>query len=111
MSEDDHAELKATIAGQSLAIITKDVLPLLLLIVATVGGYLIWLQVDQRLNLLQQHHIRLFDMALEDKKLQRETLETIRNMLQIHDYNQTKPLDQRFPLTLPPASLPKGEAP
>jgi len=107
MANNDHAEVKGTIAGQSFAFSTKDLIPVLLLLCGLAGGYVIWLQVDKRLDLMQSHHIRLFDLLVEQEKHANERLDLMRRLLSVHEWNQDLPREQRVPLEFDPGALPK----
>jgi hypothetical protein len=106
---DESAELKGSIAGQSISIVTKDVLPVLLLLAGLVGGYLVWRQVDYRFETFQAHHLRMFELFIQDQQQRRDQTETLIKQLTILNYNIGRAPEEQIPLGLngpPPAKPP-----
>jgi hypothetical protein len=105
---EESEKLEGTIAGQTFSFQARDLLPILLLCCAIVGGYLVWLQIDKRFELFQTHHMRLFELFLEDQKQRREQTALLVKQLTILDYNLRRPPDEHIPLGLngPPPPKP-----
>ena len=117
---DERGELKGTIAGQSFTLITKDLLPILLLLAGLVGGYLVWVQLDKRLEasgrfildrleVVQAHHVKFYELLLSTRENTREETERLLRAIAILNYNVAHPPEQHLPLGLngPPPPAPR----
>ena len=116
--------LNLHIGGHSVGVATKDLIPILLIAAACIGGYLLYTGIDRRIHtLLAQHdHVltliheqtaillkgqgeqRAFileQMRLRDEQ-QDEQTELIRQYIIRHEHNQDLPREQRVPIELPP---------
>lgn len=98
----EQANFQGKFAGQALTITTREVIPLLLILLVTVGGYLAWQAQDRRMELMQSHHVRLFDMLLQQNKDRIEDMDHLRRLLVTMDYNLNRPVGSRVPLELTP---------
>jgi hypothetical protein len=102
----NHAEFKGSIMGQSFTITTKDVISFLLLIMIGLAGWFAWQSNEKRLDLFQSHHMRVFELFLESNKARDVQTHQIYQWLQTLAYNANRPQEEQIPLGLP---LPKEE--
>jgi membrane-anchored protein YejM (alkaline phosphatase superfamily) len=97
----NHAEFKGSIMGQSFTITTKDVISLLLLIMIGLAGWFAWQSNEKRLDLFQSHHMRVFELFLESNKARDIQTHQIYEWLQTLAYNANRPQEEQLPLGLP----------
>jgi hypothetical protein len=123
--------LELSIGSKRLGLTTRDLLPILLLILGGVGGYLIYVGLDAKVTLtqtqlrevqqtLQQARINILEklheqdlklaeaLTTSERQLNAQTKE-IKDLVLAHDYNAGRPTDERMPLELAPQSLPQHE--
>jgi hypothetical protein len=123
----ERAELKGTIAGQSFSLNTKDIIPVLLLVGGIVSGYLIFVALDGRITTLTERQERILTAATAHKESVIEALhaqrallveevhaaqlrqtaqwEGLRHLLQTHDYNMGRAPGEHLPLDASPEML------
>jgi hypothetical protein len=101
------------IGGQSLGLTTKDLIPVLLLLILGVGGYLRFVSLKDQIASIVLHQEQIQN-GLTDNKLKmleavhtwqqelQEQTETIRKLLIAHDYNTGREPGDRLPLDAPP---------
>lgn len=107
MAEETPERLEATIAGHSVGLTTKDLIPVLLIALMAMGGYLIYGNVRWALQaIFNRQQLMLDRLSDQDEKLAFQTREFAR-LLAIHDYNQDRPKDERLPLEIDASWLPK----
>jgi hypothetical protein len=100
--------LDLRVGGQSIGLSVKDLIPILLLIIAGIAGYLVYQAQDARLQRLHEHHIILFNQIERTHALIVQQNETIRRWLQTVAYNIGRDPSEQVPLELPsPLLAPK----
>lgn len=107
----DRAGFEGSIAGQKVSLITKDVIPVLLLLAGLVGGYLIWVQVDKRFDLFQAHHGKTFELLLQQQQMTRDETAQTNKTLAIVNWNCTHSEDQQIPFGINGTSPAKPPGP
>lgn len=94
--------LQFQIGSKSFGIQARDLIPVLLLLLIALGGYLLYTSVDHDLDLLYVRQQSILDQlhAMDEQRI----LQTIRlhKLLEVHDYNAGRPHEERMPLTLDP---------
>lgn len=94
-------QLGGKIAGQEVFLKTTQLLPILLLLVGGVSGYLVWQTQDRRLA----------DIAVRlqaQETIERERFAALLRVLETHDYNATREPHERLPLLHLPDRPPPG---
>ncbi|HEX6827121.1 MAG TPA: hypothetical protein VF077_12460 [Nitrospiraceae bacterium] len=99
-------QLSGAIAGQSFALTTSQLLPILILLVGGVGGYLVWQAQDRRLVDLASHQREILMYMQTQDAVHRERLNLVLRVLETHDYNATREPGERLPLMLSPGEMP-----
>jgi len=108
--------LELRLGTRTLGLTTRDLIPILLLAILGVGGYLLYgavskdlgrldRQHDQVLTALQQNALRIVDAVQAANAHREEQTETIRKMLLLHEVNQSRAPEDRMPLELAPETL------
>jgi hypothetical protein len=114
-SNGERVELR--LGTQALGIRAKDLLPILLLLMLGVGGYLLYNNIHTGLLDVQAHQDTITTSLsdnrvkiLEALHLWQEAMDAqtdlVRQMLQVHDYNAGRAPAERLPLEVPPSRLP-----
>jgi hypothetical protein len=106
------------IAGQSVSLVTDNLLPIFMLLIAGVGGYLVYLSQDKNFQQLRTQHLYLVEQCHETKVLIGDVAETMRGWFARLDYNQAHPGETPVPMDLPtklivppkPPPVPNGPA-
>jgi hypothetical protein len=107
----NHVEVR--LGTRSLGLTTKDLIPVLLLLILGVGGYLrfvslkdqiasIVLHQEQIQNGLQANQVQLLEAVHTWQQALQEQTETLRRLLTAHDYNQGREPGDRLPLDVEP---------
>lgn len=109
MAEENHAQVKASIGGQSFEITTKDVISLLLIVMICLAGWFAWQSNEKRLDNFQAQHVLFGKLLLEQKEFAREETEKLYRALVTLQYNIGRPPDEQIPLGL--NGLPQGKPP
>lgn len=104
--DNGREKLAATIAGQTFALSTSQLLPILILIVGGVGGYLVWQAQDRRLSDMAARQGEILGYLKGQEAVQRERLNLVMRLLETHDYNATREPGERLPLLLSPEAVP-----
>jgi hypothetical protein len=129
----ERAELKGTIAGQSFSLNTKDIISVLLLLAGALGGYLIFIALDDRITTLTERQERILTAAAAHKDAVIEALhahrallveevhaaqlrqaaqsEELRRLIQVHDFNMGRAPGEHLPLDVSPEMLPPRRPP
>jgi len=105
--------LSFQVGTKSIGLTTRDLIPVLLLIILGVGGYLLYgavskdlgrldRQHDQVLEVLQQNRLKIVEAIQEANANREEQTEAIRALLLQHEYNMNREPGDRLPLGLPP---------
>jgi len=105
--------LQVTMGGKSFGLMTKDLIPVLLLVILGVGGYLLYTNVYQGIVDLERNHEKIEKVLYENQTRIVESIaaanshrerqtDEIRRLLLTHEYNQTHAPEERLPLELPP---------
>jgi hypothetical protein len=110
--------LEVRLGTKAIGLTTRDLIPILLLLAGVVGGYLIYLNMQQAMRVL---YIRQDLMLTRQYELQNEMVslfhaqddrvqahvDALRRMVSMHDYNMAHDPSQRLPLeTEPPPAKP-----
>lgn len=97
--------LEARLGSKSIGLTTRDLLPVLVLLLAGVGGYAIWVQASQGLAVLYKQHEQL-ERLLEAQQMHRaEYMREMVRLLSVLEFNCDRPPAERLPLALDPAML------
>lgn len=117
--EQEHAKLSGSIAGQSFAITTRDLIPVLLLLVGGVAGYLVYLALDQRLAHMREVQVHIMEGLAKNheatilesqamRELHYTQMDYFRKLLTTMDHNMSHGPTERYPLELvpPPSAKP-----
>lgn len=118
----ERAKLEGSIAGQSFSLATKDIIPVLLILAGLVGGYLVWVQLDKRLetagdiivkrlDALHEHHAKLHEMLSKGREYTHEEIERVLKALAVVNWNVTHSPDQQLPLGINGLTTPKPPSP
>jgi hypothetical protein len=104
--------LEFKVGGQSVGIATQNLIPVLILLLAMVAGYLVYVGQDSRFEQMHQQHLFLHRSLVHQNELMIEQTETIRKWLLTMDYNLVHP-EQRLPLDIAPRPplVPEGPKP
>jgi hypothetical protein len=97
--------LDVRVGGQSFGLSAKDLIPILLLIVAGVAGYLVYHAQDQRFGQMQEQHLMLFRHLQHQNEVLNQHSDVFRRWLTTIDYNIGHP-EQRIPLEAAPPPPP-----
>jgi hypothetical protein len=89
-------QFEGTIGGQQVRFVTRDLLPILLLLAVIVGGYLVHQQLAFAVRALGVQHVAIEDRLMENYK------EFFR-LLSVLDYNCHTDEAQHLPMVLDPA--------
>lgn len=99
-------QMQLTIGGKSLGIRADSLIPILLLIGVIVGGVLIWMTTQHRLDLIQGVLVRILEHQAQEKQHADEHLDAFRRMLEIHERNRDRPPEDRLPLDIDFSQVP-----
>lgn len=111
MAEGESERLEARFGDKSLGITTRDLIPVLLLIMLSMGGYLIYQNIRLAMQaIFNRQQLILNRLTDQDEKLAFQTREFAR-LLSILGYNMDRPLDERLPLEIDAAWLPRSVTP
>jgi hypothetical protein len=117
--QSNGAKLEGSLAGQSYSLQTRDIIPVLLIVLGGVCGYLLYLAVDRRLEHLREVQVHILK-ALETHQttLVQDTRQMydfhvnqvnyLRKIMLIHDANQHRTPDDRLPLDVEGEPQPKS---
>lgn len=103
--ETNGERIEARMGTKSIGLSTRDLLPILTLILAGVGGYAIWVQASQGLTALYRQHERLEVLVEAQHANRAEYMREMVRLLSVAEYNRDKPPEERLPLALDPAML------
>jgi hypothetical protein len=127
--------LSFQVGTKSFGVAARDLVPILLLVLMGVGGYLLYLNVSKGVHGIEQRQMQTHDMLHRNQLSMVEALtkwhvmlneqeqaitvqlrhqnellatqtETFRRLLQAHDFNMGRPLGERIPLEVAPESAP-----
>lgn len=102
----EHGErLEARLGNKALTLGVKDLLPVLVLVLAGVGGYAIWVQASQGLAVLYKQHEHLERLMEEQRHARADYMREMVRLLSVAEYNRDRPLAERLPLALDPTML------
>jgi len=112
--------LTLQLGSRSVGLQTRDLIPILLLVILGVGGYLLYdaiskdigrldHQLEQVLTALQTNAQRMVEAIHEGNQHRAEQTEAIRKMLLVHEANQMRDPGARLPLELDPDLLPSPQ--
>lgn len=112
-NEQENAKLSGSIAGQSFSLQTRDIIPVLLLLVAGVCGYLVYLALDQRLVNMREVQVHILTTLSSNREattgeyhamreLHTIQMDYFRKLLTTLDYNMSHGPTERYPLELVP---------
>ena len=108
MAEPSGDSVNLRVGDKSLGITTKDLIPLIVLVGATVAGYFLWQTASHALRAIYtQQRVILERLDEHDEKRSLQTREFAR-LIAIHDYNMDRPLEDRLPLEINAFWLPKA---
>jgi hypothetical protein len=111
MAESSGERIEARIGDRSIGITTKDLIPILLILMMGMGGYLIYQNIRWAMQaLFNRQQLILNRLTDQDEKLAFQTREFAR-LMAIHDYNMDRPPEERLPLEIDAAWLPKPVLP
>jgi hypothetical protein len=111
MAEPGQERLEARIGDRSIGITTKDLIPVMLIAMMAMGGYLLYQNIRWAMQaLFNRQQLILNRLSDQDEKLAFQTREFAR-LLAIHDYNMDRALDERLPLEMDASWLPKQVVP
>lgn len=111
MAEEVPERLEARIGDRSIGITTKDLIPILLIVMLGMGGYLIYGNTRWALQaIFNRQQLILQRLEAQDEKLAFQTREFAR-LLAIHDYNMDRKPEERLPLEIDATWLPKPVLP
>ena len=102
---DNGERLEARVGDKAISLGVKDLLPVLVLLLAGLGGYAIWQQASQGLAVLYKQHE---DMRLLITEVQAHRADYMREMvrlLSVAEYNRDRKPEDRLPLALDPQVL------
>jgi hypothetical protein len=97
--------LDVTVGGQTFGLAAKDLVSILILLLACVAGYLLWLSQDARLQAIAHQHVYLYQYLQAQHALILEHRETLREWLETVSYNSGHPHEQHLPLTHRPSQV------
>lgn len=111
--EPENAKLSGSIAGQSFSLQTRDIIPVLMLILACVAGYLLYLALDQRLVNMREVQVHIMNTLSSNRdattaeyhamrELHTIQMDYFRKLLTTLDYNISHGPTERYPLELVP---------
>ena len=102
MAANGGERLDLKVGGQSLGLTANSLIPILVLIIAGVAGYLVWLSQDGRFQQMHQQHVYLVQLIEHQNALIQRQTETLRRWLEVVSYNMGKEGGERLPLEVPP---------
>ncbi len=98
-------ELKLDLQKQSVALSTNNLLSILMLVLIGVGGYLMWVAFNDRLNridtALQNVVVTQSASRLYFREVMSELENAIQSLLNTHDYNTGREPSAHLPLSIP----------
>lgn len=103
---DNGERLEARIGNKAISLGVRDVLPVLVLALAGVGGYAIWQQASQGLTVLYKQHEQLERLLHETQTHRSDYMREMVRLLSVAEYNRDRPAEERLPLALDPAMVP-----
>lgn len=120
--ESENAKLSGSIAGQSFSLQTRDIIPVLLLLIAGICGYLVFLALDQRLSQMREVQVHIIDILAKDRDTRTAEFQAMRDLhalqmdyfrklLTTLDYNISHGPTERYPLELVPPPIMTKPAP
>lgn len=111
MAGNSGESVNLKVGDKSLGITTRDLIPLMTLIIAAIAGYFLWQTISLALRAIYaQQKVILERLMDQDEKLAFQTREFAR-LISIHDYNMDRPLEDRLPLEIDASWLPKQVVP
>lgn len=99
-------QLSGSVAGQTFSLATTQLLPILILLVGGIGGYLVWQAQDRRLADLAARQGEILGHLDSQEAVERERLAFLLRVIETHDYNSTRAPGERLPLMLSPDVIP-----
>lgn len=111
--------LDLKIGGQSFGLTSRDLIPVLILILACVAGYLLYLALDQRLVHMREVQVHIMEglarnheATIVESQAMRELhytqMDYFRKLLTTMDHNMSHGPTERYPLELvPPPGMTK----
>jgi len=109
MAENNHIEASATVAGQKLGFVSKDVVTILLLVIVAGLAVLLWAQSDKRSEIFQNQHMLVFELMKEQNKQRRADMQQIFQWAETLQYNCARSPDGQIPLSIDPRLAPKAD--
>lgn len=106
MSEPAPEQLKGTIAGQQFSVTTSNLVPILLIALIGLAGYISYQQQANGLKLLHAEHEQIKTLLSEQNALRTTQFHTLGQMLVTLDWNSQRPANDRLPLELSPDLVP-----
>lgn len=111
MADNGGERLEARFGDRSIGITTKDLIPILLIMMMALGGYLIYQNIRWAMQaIFNRQQLILNRLDSQDDKLAFQTREFAR-LLSIHDYNADRHIDERLPLEIDATWLPRQVVP
>lgn len=102
---DNGERLEARMGNKAISLGVKDLLPVLVLLLAGVGGYAIWQQASQGLAVLYKQHEQLERLLEAQQGHRADYMREMVRLLSVAEYNRDRPPAERLPLALDPAML------
>jgi hypothetical protein len=97
--------LEATVAGQTVNLVTNNLPFILMLALVGIGGYLLYQAQDTKFQELKNHHLYIVEQCHQTAVLIGEFGKTTRGWFATLDYNLTHPGEPGLDLDLPPALI------
>lgn len=119
--------LEVRVGGQAFGLTTRDLIPILLLILIGISGYLRIRAVEMHLNKIDTHHLDLSKQRYEQDRYIDTQVEKLRTLIHEHneklaeqtqqirvmltglDYNIGRKIEERIPLELVPLLRERGK--
>jgi hypothetical protein len=103
--------LEVRLGTKAIGLTTRDLIPILLLLAGVVGGYLIYLNMQQGMRVLYLRQdlmlTRQQEVQTDMMTLFQQHMDTLRRLIAVHDYNMAHDPSERLPLeTEPPPAKP-----
>ena len=102
---DNGERLEARLGNKAITLGVKDLLPVLVLVLAGVGGYAIWVQASQGLAVLYKQHEQLERLMQEQQMHRADYMREMVRLLSVAEYNRDRAPADRLPLVLDPQVL------